>query len=254
LLEITLETDLARLTGQLAARWGNTQFTALTPYIPTVVAAYEHAASWRMWEMKPYLDLDGRPIDALRGAEYLGPHWTELYMEAVASLAQRDAYAALIASLHWDTLLERIRHAWPPGLESAMAEQRLLREHLVEALWEEGAYRLEADAAHLATNKAAMDALDTIATVLVAQSTTLEAHLVRAPLGPGRGDVDLRLTASGAGQVLIDPYPFEMEPLEVSWTVRGVPDRAYANQAEFLNEFYRAPLLHPSCTLVSGGS
>src|SRR5262245_23924924 len=122
--ELVLETDLARLTGRLAAWWGNAHCAPLTPYVSMVIAAQEHAASWRSWEMKPYLDIDGRPIDAVRDARFLGPHLTELYVDAVASLAQRDAYAAVVASLHWETLLERIREAWPPGLELAIADQR----------------------------------------------------------------------------------------------------------------------------------
>ena len=250
-LQIVLHTDLARLTAQLAAWWGNAEFARLTPYVPMVVAAQEHAAGWRTWEMTPYLDLDGRPIDAIRGARYLGPHWIDLCVESVATLAARDAYAAIIASLHWETLLDRVRAAWPPDLEAVMADQRQLREHLIEALWEEGAYRLETDPAHLSLNQAALDALDRIATRLVSQPTAESDGrlVVRAPIGLGLGDADLRLTRSSKGEVLVEPYPFGPAPLRVFCTTRFDPDRAYERQSDFLHPFYRAPLAHATYTL-----
>jgi hypothetical protein len=242
---IVLETDLARLKAQLVAWWGNAeaQVARVTPYVPVVIAAEEYAASWRTWEMKPYLDLDGLPIDAVRGARYLGPHWTELYVQAVAALAQRDAYAALVASLHWEALLEQVRDAWPPELELAIADQALLREHLVEALWEEGAYRLEADTAHLADNVSVLNAVDSLATWLV--GPTRDASEVQA------GGIDVRVRQDDAEHVTVSPFPFERDPLEVTWTLRTVPNRPYGSHLEFLESFYRAPRLHRRCLLRS---
>jgi Protein of unknown function (DUF3891) len=251
-LQLVLHTELARLMGHLAAWWGNAEFAPLTPYVSMVVAAQDHAASWHTWEMKPYLDLDGRPIDAVRGARFLGLHWIDLYVEAVASLAQRDVYAALIASMHWETQLLRLREAWPPGLESVLAEQQLLREHLVEVLREEGGQARETDAAQLATNRLAMNVLDRLATFIVSASSTDsgDALTVRAPLRPPGAELDLKLTRRESNEVVVDPYPFGVDPLQVSFTSRLLADRAHASQAEFLEHFYRTPLVYTSCMLT----
>ena len=249
-LELVLETDLARLIGQLAAWWGNARFATLTPYAPMVIAAQEYATSWRTWEMKPYLTIDGWPIDAVRDTRYLSPHLTELCVDAVASLAQRDAYAAVVASLHWAALLERVRAVWPPDLEPTLADQRLLREHLVEAMWEEGAYRVEADAAHLARNAAALQTLDALATWLMSHPRPNDTLTLRAP-AEEEEEADVRVCALLSDAVALEPYPFGANPLEVTWTVRVVPNCAYASQGEFLEYFFRSPQVQRRRTLLS---
>jgi Protein of unknown function (DUF3891) len=234
-------TDLARLTGQLAAAWGNGPIAPLTPYLPMVIAAHEYTAGWRHWDMKPYIDLDGQPIDADRGARYLGPHWITVFEESLATLADRDAYAALVASLHWESWLSRFEADWPPGMDAAIAEQHSVREHLVDVLREEGMYRGETEPSYLSANAALLRTFEQIAQFLTTQSNAICVSSAA---------VELHVRRTRSDEVRIDPYPFATDPLVVSWTTRNVPNRAYTSQTEFLETFYRAPLRHPSCTLV----
>jgi hypothetical protein len=234
-------TDLARLTGQLAAAWGNGPIAPLTPYLPMVIAAHEYTSGWRHWDMKPYIDLDGRPIDADRDPRYLGPQWITLFEQSVATLADRDAYAALVASLHWDSWLSRFESDWPPGMDAAIAEQQSVRDHLIDVLREEGMYPSETEPSYLSANAALLRTFEQIAQFLTTQSNAMS--ISGAP-------VELHLRRTKSDEVRIDPYPLATDHLLVSWTMRQIPNRAYATQAEFLETYYRAPIRHSTCTLV----
>jgi hypothetical protein len=199
-LLVVLQTDHSRLVGQLAA-WSRD----VHPYLPVVLAAYEHDASWRSWDMRPYLDPDGMPIDCR--TQYVAPHLLDLYARAVADVLERDAYAALIVSLHWESL---VREQPIEGVGEFLAEQAELRNSLVEMLVEDGRYPRETTERALRANAELLDKLNTLAERL-----------------PGQRDV------------VVTPYPFTKQPLEVSLPARLVSQRFTSHDA-FLEEFFRA--------------
>ena len=94
-------------------------------------------------------------------------------------------------------------------VEPTLADQQLLR---VEAMWEEGAYRVEAAPAE---------------------------------------ETDVRVNALLSDEVALEPYPFAADRLEVTWTVRIVPNCAYSSQGEFLEDFFRAPQVQRRRTSLS---
>ena len=153
-----------------------------------VLAAYEHDASWRSWDMRPYLDPDGKPIDG--HTPYMAPYLLDLYARAVSGVLERDAYAALIVSLHWESL---VREQPIEGVDEFLAEQAELRTSLVEMLVEDGRYPLETTEAALRANAELLNRLNTLAELL-----------------PGQGDL------------VVTPYPFTKQPLEVSLPARLV--------------------------------
>ena len=77
---------------------------------------------------------------------------------------------------------------------------------------------------------------------------------VPVPVGPGKDDVNLSLDVIGERCALVRPYPFDVNPLEVSFPARLVPRRPYASQEDFLRHFYKAERitisysLHATCT------
>src|SRR5438270_10538155 len=125
-----------------------------------VLAAYEHDASWRAWEMRPYIDPEGRPIDCRAGARYMAPYLLDLYARAVGDVLERDAYAALIVSLHWQSVLGE--HSSPEA-EAFLAEQAALRASLVEMLVEDGRYPRETTESALFGNAELLSTLNRLA-------------------------------------------------------------------------------------------
>jgi hypothetical protein len=41
-------------------------------------------------------------------------------------------------------------------------------------------------------------------------------------------------------RAVVTPYPFDTNPLEVSFPARLVPNRSYGTREEFLKDFYKA--------------
>jgi hypothetical protein len=52
-------------------------------------------------------------------------------------------------------------------------------------------------------------------------------------------------------KAILRPYPFDIDPLPLSFTARLVPNRAYKSSEDFLGEFYRAERITVNHTLAS---
>ena len=59
-LLLILQVDHSKVTGWLAAHWGNDTFAQPSPYHAMVLAAQEHDSGWWDWEIKPHLNDEGR--------------------------------------------------------------------------------------------------------------------------------------------------------------------------------------------------
>jgi uncharacterized protein DUF3891 len=212
---IVVHADHSRLVGQLAAWRADMQ-----PYLPMVLAAAEHDASWRSWDMRPYLDPDGRPIDG--HTAYMAPYLLDLCARAVSDVLERDAYAALIVSLHWESLLRDIE---VPQKADFLGEQAALREKLIEMLVEDGRYPRETMQPALRANAEVLNTLNRLAEWLPSPETRLESMARREN-----------------GDVVLTHYPFTKEPLEVSVPARLVSQR-FASHDAFLEAFFRAEQL-----------
>jgi hypothetical protein len=74
---------------------------------------------------------------------------------------------------------------------------------------------------------------------------------VPTPTQPGSADTILNFTIEDESRARVEPYPFDMDPLLVSFQGRLIPKRAYGTQDEFLQEYYRAERLAINYSLHS---
>jgi hypothetical protein len=74
---------------------------------------------------------------------------------------------------------------------------------------------------------------------------------VPTPTKPGRADTILAFTIKDERRAMVEPYPFDIDPLVVSFQGRLIPKRRYGKQAEFLDEYYRAERLTINYSLHS---
>jgi hypothetical protein len=74
---------------------------------------------------------------------------------------------------------------------------------------------------------------------------------VEVPVRPGTRPVKVSLDTIAANRALVKPYPFDLDPLTVSFSARLIPNRAYKNPEDFLEEFYRAERLTITHALAS---
>jgi hypothetical protein len=63
------------------------------------------------------------------------------------------------------------------------------------------------------------------------------------PRRPGKDDTILTFTIKDESRAAVAPYPFDIDPLIVSFQGRLIPKRRYASQDEFLLTYYGAEKL-----------
>jgi hypothetical protein len=61
----------------------------------------------------------------------------------------------------------------------------------------------------------------------------------------------MRIDPVAEHKAILQPYPFDIDPLPFSFTARLVPNRAYQSGEDFLGEFYRAERITVNHTLAS---
>jgi Protein of unknown function (DUF3891) len=267
-LVLVLQTDHSRIAGLLAARWGNDEFARLNPYASMVLAAQEHDSGWWDWEIKPTVNEQGYPSDYIGSIKHLGQGvWLDLYRRAIDRLAARDLYAAYYVSMHGEALLTRGMGLLPsmpdytgdPAVQKFIAEQKEKRAQWLKVLRSDLALREATDETQLWTNFKMMEVFDQFAQFVCNRypfnsqarknGPTNTLSNIPVPVAPGRDDVTLTLDIQNEKEAVVRPFPFDVSRLVISFQGRLVPNRRYANQEEFLQDFYRAERIDINYTL-----
>jgi hypothetical protein len=71
------------------------------------------------------------------------------------------------------------------------------------------------------------------------------------PVAPGVAHVKMQIDPVAENRAVIRPYPFEIDPIVVSFPARLVEKRVYQGPADFLHEFYKAERITITHTLAS---
>jgi len=256
---LILQIDHSRIAGLLAAHWGNTDFAKPSPYASMVLAAQEHDSGWWDWEVKPTVDPEGYPPDYIGSIKHLGQGvWLNLYRHGIERLAAQDAYAAYQVSMHGEGLLTRGMGLLPsmpdytgdPAVRNFIADQKKLRTALLADLRQDDSLREAIADPQLWNNFKLMEVFDQLAQFVCNRypfnsqarkngpSNTLAN--VPVPVSQGKPDVTLTVDVQNESEAVVRPYPFDVSPLDLSFEGRLVPNRRYANQDDFLTDFYKA--------------
>ena len=261
-LLLILQVDHSRVTGWLAAHWGNDDFARPSPYAAMVLAAQEHDTGWWDWEVKPQLNSEGLPPDYIGSIKHLGGKvWLDFYRHGIERLAEQDPYAGYIVSLHSDGLLTQGRGLLPympdytvhPEVKEFLAEQENYRADLMEQLRGSSLYRDFVSEEHLWINFKLMEVYDQMGQFVCnrypfnsRQRKNGPSHTmsnVPVPTLLGKDDTILTFMIKDESRAAVAPYPFDLDPLPVSFQGRLIPKRRYADQDEFLREYYGAEKL-----------
>jgi hypothetical protein len=258
-LLLILQVDHSKITGWFAAHWGNDNFARPSPYAAMVLAAQEHDTGWWDWEIKPQVNSEGLPPDYIGSIKHLGGKvWLDFYRHGIERLAEQDPYAGLIVSLHSDGLLTQGRGLLPympdykvyPEVQEFLREQESYREALMQRLKNSPDYRDHLADDQIWTNFKLMEVYDQMGQYVCNRyplnstqrkngpSNTLSN--VPTPTKPGTDDTILTFDIQNESRAVVTPYPFDIDPLPVSFQARLVAKRRYGNQDEFLKEYYGA--------------
>lgn len=267
-LLLILQTDHSRIAGLLAAHWGNDEFARLNPYASMVLAAQEHDSGWWDWEIKPSINEQGYPSDYIGSIKHLGQGvWLDLYRRAIERIAARDLYAAYFVSMHGEALLTRGKGLLPSmpdytgdaAVQKFIAEQKALRAAWLPTLQKDPALAPVTTERHLWTNFNLMEVFDQLAQFVCNRypfnsqarkngpTNTLGGMPV--PRGPDEPNATLTINVLNEKDAIVDPYPFDVTPLALSFEGRLMAKPSYPAEEEFLRDFYRAERMNITYTL-----
>ena len=77
--------------------------------------------------------------------------------------------------------------------------------------------------------------------------------LNHVPASAGKEDVTITLDVKNESRAVVSPFPFEVDPLEISYPARVLPKRSYDSDEDFRRDFYKAPQIRVSRFLHSKG-
>ena len=265
---LILQIDHSRIAGLLAAHWGNEEFAKPSPYASMVLAAQEHDSGWWDWEIKPTVNHEGYPSDYIGSIKHLGQGvWLNLYRHGIERLAAQDSYAAYQVSMHGEGLLTRGMGLLPSmpdytgdaAVQEFIAEQRKLRAALLADLRKEASLQEATGDPQLWTNFKLMEVFDQFAQFVCNRypfnsqarknGPTNTLADVPVPVSPGKPDVTVTVDVQNESDAIVRPFPFDVSPLNLSFEGRLVPNRRYANQEDFLSDFYKAQRIGINYTL-----
>jgi hypothetical protein len=270
-LLLVLQIDHSRVAGFLAAHWGNEEFATPQPYASVVLAAQEHDIGWWEWEMKPStLNERGYPLDYHDGSlKYLGQLRLDFYKNAVDHVMQHDPYAALLIAMHGVALMNAGygKLAYPPDrsadprVKAYIEHQEKLRAQLLEQLRQSQQFKDFTSDEQVWTNYEYIEVFDQLAQFLCNRyplnskarkfGPTDSLNDVAVPVTPGGKPVTLSIDTVSGTRAVLRPYPFDTDPLKLSFTGRLVSNRVYKNSEDFLEAFYRAGPITVTYTLAS---
>jgi hypothetical protein len=248
--------DHAHLAGAFAEHWGNKLFRQPTPLARVLRAIHMHDDGWAAPDALPMLTRLGKP--SAFSIELVGMYsaFEEIDLEsylavrerAVSELENKDAYAALLVSMHtYNLLTDRAdRSSIPPEklplLDSFLDRQRARQERLRVAIRADSMLTPDDTSDEIILDNfrllQACDNLSLLSCVAYDRPATL-LHPLRMHRG-GSHAVDV--LPAGPRRFHLAPYPFTPAAFELELPARHIEGKAFSSQDDFRSRFAAAPL------------
>jgi hypothetical protein len=253
----------ARLAGDFAAAWGNEQFRKPEPRARVLKGIACHDDGWAARDAHPVITRQGKPsafstelvgkysaFEEIDLAEYLA-----VRDRAVRVIAEQDAYAGMLVSMHTYNLLtahaDRSTIA-PDGLlllDAFLERQRNYQSELRDAIAADHSLTaLDKAEATIEEHFRLLQACDNLS-LLSCVAYAAPAHLLHPlPLSDG-GVAEVKVLPVAHRHFRLDPWPFAEAELQFTFPVRHVSGKVFAKAQSLQDAFTAAPIESLTVTL-----
>lgn len=256
--------DHARLAGAFAGKWGNDVFCAPEPRLHVLKGIARHDDGWLARDAEPQITRQGKPsafsvelvgkysaFEEIDLADYLAVRGRALRL-----IAEEDAYAAILVSMHtYNLLTERadrstVAPVQLPLLDTFLAEQKEMQQQLRMKILEDASIvPAEKSDAALLDHFRLLQAVDNLS--LLACVDYREPATLLHPLSMKDGThAAVAIESIGERHFRLDPYPFSEPSLSFVFPARFVEGNEFANTQQ-LQERYRAAPVEELTVTVS---
>jgi hypothetical protein len=247
--------DHARLAGAFAEHWGNDCFLPPEPRANVLKGISRHDDGWVLRDASPQITKQGKPsafsvelvgkysaFEEIDLADYLA-----VRDRAVRLIAEEDAYAALLISMHTFSLLSEhadrstIDPTQLPLLDEFLEKQKAFQQSLRLQIIANSQFAPEQK-----TEASALDhfrllqATDNLSLISCVNFSAPSSLLHPLPLRDGTR-THVKVKSSGHRHFVLDPYPFDEPVLRFSFPARHVKGKLFSSPAELQKEFASAP-------------
>ncbi|MGH7872780.1 MAG: DUF3891 family protein, partial [Candidatus Binatia bacterium] len=146
-----------------------------------------------------------------------------------------------------------------PRVKAYIDHQEQLRFKLLEQLRQSEQFKAFASEEQVWINYEYMEVFDQLAQFICNRyplnstwrklGPTNTLNDVDVPTKLGSDPVKINIDTISENRAVLSPYPFDVDPLVVSFSARLVPKKGYSNPEEFLQHFYAAERISVSHTL-----
>jgi hypothetical protein len=256
--------DHARLAGAFAAAWGNEQFRKPEPRARVLHGIASHDDGWAARDAHPSITREDKP--SAFSTELVGNYaaFEEIDIEdylavrerAVRIIAEHDAYAGLLISMHTYSLLTEhadrstINEQGLVLLDAFLERQRAYQEELKVAI-ERGEVLSPADKSDqmIREHFHLLQACDNLS-LLACVDFASPAHLLH-PLAQNDGShTRVQVQPLGPREFRLSPWPFAEAELSFPFPARHVQGKRFGSSSELEAAFHAAPVEQLTVTLV----
>jgi hypothetical protein len=240
--------DHAQLAGAFAAQWGNELFVAPEPRARVLHGIATHDDGWAERDQQPQITRQGKPsafsvelvgkysaFEEIDLADYLA-----VRERAVHMVAQADAYAALLVSMHTYNLLTAradrttIQPEELPLLDAFLERQLQFQQDLHARLAAE-----KTSPAHIESHFRLLQATDNLS-LLSCVNYARPADLLHPLALCDGGESRIAVESFGERDFRLSPYPFFASPLVFHLPARHVEGKLFASAEEIQEKFHHA--------------
>jgi len=255
--------DHAHLAGDFAAAWGNDRFLPPEPRRNVLLGIRCHDDGWAARDAKPQITREGKP--SAFSTELVGKYsaFEEIDLEdylavrdrAVRLIAEEDAYAGLLVSMHtYNLLTERadrstIRPEQLPLLDGFLAAQRDLRAGLLRRIRADAFSEEETSETRIVDHFRLLQATDNLSLLSCVGFGMPGTLLHPLPLRDGSYS-EVKVEPIGNRHFRLRPCPLREPSMVFQFPARHVEGKRFRNAAELQEELAAAPVAYLS-VLVS---
>jgi hypothetical protein len=255
--------DHAHLAGLFATRWGNDLFASPQPRTSVLHGIHVHDDGWAARDARPSVTRHGKP--SAFSHELVGKYsaFEEIDLEdylavrerAVQQVEAKDAYAALLVSMHTYNLLtaradrSTIATDQLPLLD-AFLERQLQRQELLRNIIRSDPQFSPADVTDEAflDNFRLLQATDNLS--LLSCVAYMQPATLLHPLPTTSGSsTTVNVMPVVPRHFRLDPYPFNEHSFTCSVPARHVEGKLFATSDELANKFIAAPIQQLEITI-----
>jgi hypothetical protein len=256
----------ARLAGAFATHWGNDVFPRPEPRKSVLHGIHVHDDGWAARDARPSITRQGKPaafshelvgkysaFEEINLADYLA-----VRESAVQQVEARDAYAALLVSMHtYNLLTERadrstIVPAQLPLLDAFLERQRVRQDSLRARIRGDARFpAMETSDAAILGNFKLLQATDNLSLLSCVAYMEPSSLLHPFPVAGG-GETGVAVHALGPRRFRLEPYPFDEPELHFSVAARHVAGKVFASDSELAERLQGASVEELGVTVCQG--